>query len=158
MTLTTKKILDAIKKKGYPVSENSINLIGIRHAKNTDNLFSDKFAVIIAIDGKHEAHIYQASTDCESNAHLPVGFYKDCWALGAYMGRYTTLITADKFGINLCHGEADPHTLKKQHWLGGTQVIKDKADFHAVLDLIIKASDKAAPTFNYAILEESDFA
>lgn len=158
--LTAEKLLKTLAKKGYPVlvSDNNINIVGIRHAKDDYDLFTDQLAIVFSQDGKQVFHVFSAATDCERNGNLSVGFYPDCWALGAYMGRYTTLVSADNLGINLCHGEPDPYTLKKQHWLGGSQVIKDKADFHTALDLIIKASDKAAHTFNYTLLEDSDFA
>jgi hypothetical protein len=160
-TLTAEKLLKTLTKKGYPVSvrENTINIIGIRYGINTDDLFTDQLAIIFEKDSKQVAHVFNAvSTDCERNGYLSPGFYPDCWKIGAYMGRYLSLVSTDELGINLCHGEADPYTLKKQHWLGGTQVIKDKGEFHNALDLILKIPHEVAQTFNYALLEESDFA
>lgn len=164
--LTAKKLLEVMKKKGYPVEagEMAINLIGIRAIDTGGELFNDWLCVLFERKGKQELNVYAATTDCEAlfvgqgtGVQLPAGFYKHCWQLGVYQGRYATLVGRHPHGINLCHGEPDPYTLEKRHWSGVTQVMKSLEDFHVVLNQLFEAAAKRERTFNYTLLDEADF-
>lgn len=163
MNLTAKKLLDAMKKKGHPIAtgENAINLIGVR-AKEISEPFSDLFCVVFEKDGKQDFLSYPAVTDCgklpgnKQGNSLPIGHHKDCWKMGIYMGRYRALVGDDHAGINLCHGQTDPYTLKKYHWTGQCQVIKECADFNFVIDKVFSSAATLDEKFSYTLLDESD--
>lgn len=166
MNVSAKKLLETIKHKGYPVAtgDKAINLVGIRATAADGDLFNDWLCVLYDKKGKQELGVYPATTDCEAlfvgqrtGVQLPVGYYKDCWKLGVYQGRYATLIGTQPLGINLCHGEPDPYTLEKRHWSGVTQVMKSLEDFHVVLNQLFEAASKPERTFSYTLLDEADF-
>lgn len=163
--LTAKKLLAAIAKKGYPVAkgELSVNLVGIRATAQDGDLYNDWICCLVEKkSGIHELKTFVATTDCESvfvnrptGLLLPPGHYPDCWKLGAYKGRYYTLVSKDAHGITLCHGEPDPLTLAKHHWSGVTQVMKRIEDFHIVLNHLFEAAITQT-VFGYTLLDEAD--
>lgn len=164
--LTAKKLLAAIAKKGYPVvkGERAVNLVGIRATAQDGDLYNDWLCCLVEKKaGQHDLKLFAATTDCEAvfvnrptGLLLPPGHYPDCWKLGAYKGRYYTLVGKSPLGINLCHGQPDPLTLSSHHWSGVEQVMKSTADFHVVLNHLVEACAVQDQVFSYTLLDEAD--
>jgi hypothetical protein len=166
MNVTTKKLLEVLKAKGYPLvtGERAATLVGIRATATDGDLFNDWLCCLVEKKVGHDLKIFPATTDCEAvfvnrptGLQLPAGHYEDCWKLGVYKGRYYTLVGKSPLGINLCHGTPDPLTLAKHHWSGVEQVMKNIDEFHVVLNHLVEACGKVDRPFSYTLLDEADF-
>jgi len=124
MNITVDKILDACKKKGYPVRENdsrdfNLNIVGIRKNTSVPNSFDDFITVFWKHNGKWTIRIFPATTDPglywlknPSNPHgtgiLKEQYVAKMWKKGKHQGKYDALVQvspciairdADKDGV-----------------------------------------------------------
>lgn len=157
MNLTVKKLLDAMKKKDYPVAvgEGAINLIGIRTG-NTDD-FPDLFCVLKETDDKQALSSYPVNTDCTGKKHLLPGHYPDCLKHGTYNGRFQSLISNNSEAIYLVFAGTDPYTLKPYIFSFRQQVIGTREDFIKITDTVF-STEKQEKTYSYTLMEAADIA
>ncbi len=112
MNITTKKIVDALKKNSYPLftGENNITLVGVRSKDTNSNSFNDALVVLCEVEGKMQSQIFDITTDpgiyyrenplnVDGTAVLVPGHYKSCWKLGAHRGQYHALIQAGEMSV-----------------------------------------------------------
>jgi|TARA_R110001583_G_scaffold550_4_gene4863 hypothetical protein len=104
MKITTKAVLDALKKQDYPVFKGdwNITLVGVRSNDTAANTFNDRFFVLFTLDGKQHAYDFACTTDpgvyyrehpinVDGTAWLMPGHHAGCWEIGYHQGKYKAL-------------------------------------------------------------------
>lgn len=103
--LTTKTILDTMKKLDYPVfkGDYNLNLVGVRSSNTDANTFNDVMVVLYQVNGKQHMHTFPMTTDpgvyyrknpvnINGTAVLVPGHYPSCWKIGAHKSKYYALV------------------------------------------------------------------
>lgn len=105
MKITTKAVLDALKKHDYPVFKGdwNITLVGVRSNDTAANSFNDRLFILFTLDGKQNAYDFACTTDpgvyyrehpinVDGTAWLMPGHHAGCWEIGYHQGKYKALV------------------------------------------------------------------
>ncbi len=105
MNISTKNLLDAMKRHNHPVFKGdwNITLVGVRSNDTNANTFNDRFFVLFSIDGKQHVYDFPCTTDpgvyyreqplnVDGCAWLVPGHHPSCWEIGNHQGKYKALV------------------------------------------------------------------
>lgn len=98
-------ILNRLEELGYAIFSGNhldLNIIGVRSADKTPNVFNDKLYLVYKKNGIWVEHIYTITTDpgiywlenpsrVSGTAILKAGQYRSCYQIGLHRGSYTAL-------------------------------------------------------------------
>ncbi len=103
--LTSKIVIEALLRNGYPVFEGDFNLtlVGIRSNNNDANEFNDVLVVLFSVGICQNILIFPITTDPgvyyrenpinpDGTAIVVPGHFSRCWKLGLHRGQYPALV------------------------------------------------------------------
>lgn len=112
MQVSTKTILEALKRLDYPVFKGdfNLNLVGIRSHHTDANTFNDLLVVLFEVDKKPVMFSFDITTDPgiyyrenpinkDGTAMLVPGHYRSCWKIGNHKGQYRALVQVGEMNV-----------------------------------------------------------
>ena len=170
-------ILKAVRRKGYEVYEDRVNLVGVRAVPGIQNRFDDEFHIAWFENDHWQHKVYACTTDpgtywlenplrVEGAAVLEPGQYRDVYTFDLHQGRNETLCqrggvvvvrrgasTLDTgwHGINIHHAGEDSTAVNK--WSAGCTVFRRKEDWKHAMAVCKASGDEV---FTYTLLLSTD--